>query len=309
MENFVDSSGDFPGKKTESPVVSDQTSEDHFYGQVEKLNESSGLSLVFNFRDTKLDLYRLYKEVIERGGFHQVTKLGKWDDVASASNSISSALTSASQLQNIYQVLLIQYELMDSRNMAEEGSAWLDKTSSGCGASSSFSTGKRRYLDQDGPLDNCPRDVASEMKARRKKSNTKNLKTDPNAPLKPRSGYSIYLRLETDRLKKIYGEKANGMNIRETVTNAWKCLSEEEKQPYFEASKIDKERYEKEMGAYNNKQLHDRSFSIEDDDVYRVSFSLDEPKVEPTDDVANNKGPGGPVGVPPHDANNDWAFY
>ncbi|GER44973.1 high mobility group [Striga asiatica] len=308
MEKTVDSSGEFPGRKTESTVVSDQTSEDHFYGQVEKLNESSGLSLVFNFRDTKLDLYCLYKEVIERGGFHQVTKLGKWDDVASASNPISSVLTSASQLQNIYQALLIQYELMDSRNMAEKGSSWQDKTSSGCGASSSFSTGKRRHIDQDSQLDNCPREVASERKARRKKSNAKNLKTDPDAPLKPRSGYSIYLRLEIDRLKKIYGEKANGMNIREMVTNAWRSLSDEEKQPYFEASKIDKERYRKEMGAYNNKQLNDEPKVGPTDDVYHVSLSLDEPKVGPTDDVANNKGPGGPVGVP-YDSNNDWAFY
>ncbi|GER48001.1 pentatricopeptide repeat-containing protein, partial [Striga asiatica] len=32
----------------------------------------------------------------------------------------------------------------------------------GCGASSSFSTGKRRYIDQDGQLDNCPLEVASD---------------------------------------------------------------------------------------------------------------------------------------------------
>ncbi|GER43549.1 lipopolysaccharide export system ATP-binding protein LptB, partial [Striga asiatica] len=32
----------------------------------------------------------------------------------------------------------------------------------GCRASSSFSTGKHQYIDQDGQLDNCPREVASD---------------------------------------------------------------------------------------------------------------------------------------------------
>ncbi|KAK6159795.1 hypothetical protein DH2020_003176 [Rehmannia glutinosa] len=357
MEKNAGNDGGFCGEKNpQSMKISDhyeKATEDHFYEKLAKLNESSGFSLVFNFRETMLDLHRLYKEVIKRGGFYEVTKTGKWDDVASASNLNSSVSMSAAQLQIVYETLLFQYELMYCRKMSEEAkSIWPDKSSLGyscSGVNSSFSTGKRKHCDssspistihsgdQDGPAgqwkhsdDTCK--VASEPKTKHKNSGTitsssSNIKksiTEPDAPLKPRSGYSIFLRLEAHRLKMIHGESSSNLNLREMAIDAWRCLPEEDKQPYIEASKMDKERYDKEMAAYKQQQNNQNAKS-QTDDVYRVSLeddhedfvSPDESMVELAIKVMKNgrsKDPSLPMALNigsldiPYEMNDDWTF-
>lgn len=53
---------------------------------------------------------------------------------------------------------------------------------------------------------------------------------DPDdAPLKPRTGYQIFLRLETHRLKMIHGESSNSQNLREMAIDAWRCLPDKDK--------------------------------------------------------------------------------
>ncbi|KAK4402122.1 hypothetical protein Sango_0952900 [Sesamum angolense] len=74
MEKKSDNAGGFSGEKyPESAVIVDQekAAVDCFYEKLGKLNESSGLSSVFNFREALLDLHLFYKEVIKRGGFYQ----------------------------------------------------------------------------------------------------------------------------------------------------------------------------------------------------------------------------------------------
>ncbi|KAL0335414.1 UNVERIFIED_CONTAM: hypothetical protein Sradi_4753300 [Sesamum radiatum] len=322
MEKKSDNAGGFSGEKyPESAVIVDQekAAVDCFYEKLGKLNESSGLSSVFNFREALLDLHLFYKEVIKRGGFYQVTKVGKWDDVASASNLKSSVSISAAQLQNVYELLLLQYELMYCRNMPEEANIWPDKSSLGflnSGFGPSCSTGKRKHCECSSPFttvhsgDPAPADiwkptnnsclVAAGAKTMHQNSsiitlsnsNTKELSPDPDAPLKPRSGYQIFLRLETHRLKMIHGESSSSQNLRDMAIDAWRCLSEKDKQPYVEASKMDKERYEKELATYNqlksNKipksqslfsnstpSMLNFSTSSETDDVYHVSLESD----------------------------------
>ncbi|KAL0364859.1 UNVERIFIED_CONTAM: hypothetical protein Sangu_0583500 [Sesamum angustifolium] len=292
MEKKSDNAGGFSGEKyPESAVIVDQekAAVDCFYEKLGKLNESSGLSSVFNFREALLDLHLFYKKVIKRGGFYQVTKVGKWDDVASASNLKSSVSISRSSASECF-------------------------LNSGFGPS--CSSGKRKHCECSSPFttvhsgDPAPADiwkptnnsclVAAGAKTMQQNSsmitlsnsNTKELSPDPDAPLKPRSGYQIFLRLETHRLKMIHGESSSSQNLRDMAIDAWRCLSEKDKQPYVEASKMDKERYEKELATYNqlksNKipksqslfsnstpSMLNFSTSSETDDVYHVSLESD----------------------------------
>lgn len=51
----------------------------------------------------------------------------------------------------------------------------------------------------------------------------------PKAPLKPRTGYHIFLRLESRRLKTILGQSSGSQNLREMAVAAWRCLPEKDK--------------------------------------------------------------------------------
>ncbi|KAL1535035.1 hypothetical protein AAHA92_31137 [Salvia divinorum] len=316
--------GGFSGQEMpESAVISTngKVSVDLFYEKLGKLNESSGLSSLFNFRQAMLDLHCVYMEVMKRGGFYQVTKKGKWDDVvlASISNSRSCVSMSAAQLRSVYEMLILQYELMYCGTMSSPATKWPAKSSPGyfgSGASPSCSTGKRKHCDSSSPFssvrlgdqdgwteekDRCRRkehkDISAGKEAVNKNStviisensNAKELTTDsPKAPQKPRTGYHIFLRLETQRLRNVLGEGSNSQNLREMAVSAWRSLPEKHKLPYIEASKMDRERYAKEMTAYKQKGMslfstttpNMLSFSTPKepaDDVYHVSFE-DDPK-------------------------------
>ncbi|KAL8545421.1 hypothetical protein ACS0TY_005545 [Phlomoides rotata] len=317
MEKKGGDAGGFSGDKNPEPAAisdPDKADVDFFYEKVCKLNESSGLSLVFNFRETMLDLHRFYKEVIKRGGFYQVTKMGKWDDVASASNLNSSMTISAAQLQKAYELLVLQYELMYSRKMPDQANIWPNKNSLGTfytEARPSSSTGKRKQSDSSAPFptircgDTCQTITGPKVEqknAKKKilpKSNTE--ESIMAAPLKPRTGYHIFLRLETHRSKMILGESSSSINLRQKAALAWKALPEEEKLPYIEASKMDKERYEMEMAAYKQQQENQNAKSptlfnnttssminfatpSDNDDVYHVSLEKESGNVRPPDE-------------------------
>ncbi|KAH6819030.1 hypothetical protein C2S51_002633 [Perilla frutescens var. frutescens] len=333
MEKQPGDAGDFPGeKRPESAMISDHdnAAEDLFYQKLAKFNESSGLSLVFNFRQTMLDLHSFYKEVMKRGGFYQVTKMGKWDDVASVSNSKSCVSMSAAQLQNVYDMLILEYELMYCRKMPDQANTWPAKNSPGCfgsGVSPSCLKGKRKQCDsssafstfvpgnRDGWTDKkdyCAdtRKEAKELEMGNKNStmiisansNSKEFVVDnTDAPEKPRTGYHIFLRLETQRLKMTLGTSSSGQNLRELAVAAWRRLPEKDKLPYIEASKMDKERYERQMASY--KKLHEIhkgkshalfstttpsmlnfSTSMQSDDAYHVSLEDDSENVHSPDE-------------------------
>lgn len=74
---------------------------------------------------------------LESRSTFQVTKMGKWDDVASASNSKSCVSMPAAQLQNVYKMLILQYELMYFHRMPVQANTWPDKTSQGSNTSPS----------------------------------------------------------------------------------------------------------------------------------------------------------------------------
>lgn len=58
----------------------------------------------------ELDVPQLYKEVVERGGFQQVSNGKLWREVVSALKLPSSCTSASFTLRNHYQRLLYQYE-------------------------------------------------------------------------------------------------------------------------------------------------------------------------------------------------------
>ncbi|KAL3075234.1 hypothetical protein niasHS_014963 [Heterodera schachtii] len=76
-------------------------------------------------------------------------------------------------------------------------------------------------------------------------------KKDPNAPKRNQSAFFIWQIENRPQIKK------PGDSVTETAARAgqmWKALSAEEKQPYEQKAKEDKERYEREMSEYQSKK-------------------------------------------------------
>nr|XP_016451047.1 PREDICTED: putative high mobility group B protein 11 isoform X1 [Nicotiana tabacum] len=279
---------------------------DGFYEKLNKLNESSGLSLVFNFRETALDLYLFYEEVTKRGGFNQVTKDAKWGEVASSLHVKSNVVMFPTQLQKVYENLLLQFEQMyyyrsrgkatippPSHQVSATARAVSLKgynLSLGSGDSIDDSAGKRKYCDWSSPVvlphsndrnspvkkRKCTNDCClvstvgpetPEQKSQISATNTY-LKKDPGAPTRTRSAYQIYLKVECERLKKVLGESSGAKKIREMAINSWRTLSENDRKPYIEASNKDRERYYREMAAYKQ---HTKKGTVKDQNSYSSS--------------------------------------
>ncbi|XP_055814901.1 putative high mobility group B protein 11 isoform X3 [Solanum dulcamara] len=251
---------------------------DSFYEKLNKLNESSGLSLVFNLSQANLDLHLFYEEVIKRGGFNQVTKDAMWGEVACTLHVKSNITMFPTQLQKVYENLLLQFEQLYYYRSREKGTMQPPSQVSDAARlepvkdRSEDSTGKRKFCDRsspvitlhsndrDGPVEKRKRKndsslvstVGPETPEQKSQSSSTNkyLKKDPGAPIRGRSSYQMYVKLECERLKKVLGESSGSKKIRDMAINAWKTLSENDKEPYIEASKLDKERYIREMAAY-----------------------------------------------------------
>ncbi|CAI9768902.1 unnamed protein product [Fraxinus pennsylvanica] len=291
--NGCDGANDSGEMSPKSPALNarDKASDDSFYRKLSKLHESSGLSRVFNFREANLDLHLLYKEVTQRGGFHQVTKYGKWYEVASILNLQCSVSMRPIELQTVYENLLYQFEQMYHYRVPKEANTRPDKTSLGrssYGDSLSCVTGKRKYCDSSSSLSTvCSCDL--EGPAEKKKINNhsyqvsavdqiqamlstadKELIKEADAPLKPRTGYQIFLRIACHGLKEIYGENSSSQNIRDMAIEAWRHLSEEDKLPYIDAHKMDRERYNRELATYERALNSSSSSEIHND--YFVSL-------------------------------------
>ncbi|OIT36322.1 hypothetical protein A4A49_29178 [Nicotiana attenuata] len=282
-----------------SAMQSSYNGKDGFYEKLNKLNESSGLSLIFNFRETALDLYLFYEEVTKRGGFNQVTKDAKWGEVASYLHVKSNVVMFPTQLQKVYENLLLQFEQMyyyRSRGKAtipppshQVSGAARAVSLKGSGDSIDDSAGKRKYCDWSSPVvlphsddrnspvekrkctnECCPVSTGPETPEQKSQVSATNtyLKKDPSAPTRTRSGYQIYLKLECERLKKVLGESSGAKKIREMAISSWRALSENDRKPYIEASNKDRERYYREMSAYKQRTKKE---TVKDQNSYSSS--------------------------------------
>ncbi|KAK9074923.1 hypothetical protein SSX86_003242 [Deinandra increscens subsp. villosa] len=260
----------FPGKSTAEEDA------DSFYDKLNKLNESSGLSLLFNFRDATLDLHQLYKTVTQRGGYHEAD--GKWEEVASSASRRSGFMWTPNQLEKIYATILYQFEQTyyyrspvkrpNKTPMRPDIPPGLieplvnvlirDNTRAGHVPHLNRSMGKRKH---DGGFYVNHQHYFSDRETPSKKiehihhgfqnsSPDHEVRKAPCVPLGSRNCYQMFIKMETDRLKSINGETSSPQ-LR-CLIEAWRQLSDDDKQPYIEASKKDKERYVREMAAYED---------------------------------------------------------
>eukprot|EP00256_Glycine_max_P039984 XP_006589112.2 high mobility group B protein 9-like [Glycine max] len=81
-----------------------------FYLKLAELLESSGLSLIFNVRETLLDLYLFYLEVTRRGGYHPVGREKKWGEVVFALKLEGNSMKLCAQVEKLYAHILYQFE-------------------------------------------------------------------------------------------------------------------------------------------------------------------------------------------------------
>ncbi|KAI4301697.1 hypothetical protein L6164_034948 [Bauhinia variegata] len=242
---------------------------ENFYEKLNEFLESSGFSLVFDFRPQVLDLYLLYLEVNRRGGYHQVSKDGKWDELVSALKLESENNAKLpTQLEKLYANLL--YKIVEEYCNGSPKKLAGAHEISGLQTHTRHSTKKRRNSNQDtivGSSEHTLLLLPSETNKRE------------GPPIKPRNCYQIFLRNECTNLN------GKGKLSRAMATAKWKNMSAIERQEYVQLSILDKERYIEEMEAFKlQNTTAGKERGINGDGDYRVT----QPDAESTLLVPNN---------------------
>lgn len=93
-----------------SPKQRPSSDSDYFYQKLNQVWESYGLGLIIDARETSLDMFLFYSEVTRRGGYHQVSRDRKWDELVSALKLQGSNAKLPVQLEKCYALLLYQFE-------------------------------------------------------------------------------------------------------------------------------------------------------------------------------------------------------
>ncbi|XP_027364498.1 high mobility group B protein 10-like [Abrus precatorius] len=260
---------------------------DIFYLKLTELLESSGLTLIFNVRETLLDLYLFYLEVTKRGGYHQVGREKKWSEVVSALKLEGNNVKLCAQIEMLYAHLLYQFEQLYFYRSPTKPAA----TSSTKGLlkrkhNSTVSLSQIRDTKDGQVVTKMSKDCSSQMtggscdlevlimqcfmfqlKARAGfverpvllaiPSNDKEMKKRRGAPQGQKNAYQIFIKQECARLR-TRNEASDGHRILHMAIDAWKKMSEIEKQPYVEESKKNKEKFKEAMISHNKQQnMHD----------------------------------------------------
>ncbi|QCE07256.1 hypothetical protein DEO72_LG9g2273 [Vigna unguiculata] len=241
---------------------------DSFYDKLVELLESSGLTLIFNVRETPLDLYLFYLEVTRRGGYHQVGREKKWGEVVIALKLEGNSVKLCAQVERLYSHLLYQFEQLyfyrrpeklafRSATNKEEGPIRKKRISTASvphmvdsndgekatEVSKQYSchTTGTGYVEQPVVLPTPPK----EKKKRR------------GAPVGRKTAYQIFLKHECARLKTC-NQVLDG-KILSMAIHSWRTMSEIEKQPYVEESKKNKEEIKEAMVRRSTQQSSQES--------------------------------------------------
>ncbi|XP_062081825.1 putative high mobility group B protein 11 [Humulus lupulus] len=241
-----------------------------FYKKLSELYESSGLNLILNVRETLLNLHVFYKEVIQRGGYYQVTKNKRWEEVAVALKIEGVKMKFPSQLQQVYALFLFQFEQIyfyraPEKAAADPGHAFYHGNSSVMKRKSSDSLCLELTDEEDVPVEKkilngknhalFTGGTAEQKLSPQTPSKVKETVVKKKKKLSPgrcrhiRTAYQIFIREECDRLKRTNGEKLRGQSFRSMADDAWRHLSEIDRQPYIEESNRDKEKYSQPQAA------------------------------------------------------------
>lgn len=87
-------------------------------------------------------------------------------------------------------------------------------------------------------------------------SETKQKIRDPDLPKRPTNAYLIFCELEKERIKQTSGDQSLSSipELGKSLVEAWKNLDDEGRKPYHKIYEEDKERYQREMAAYNQRK-------------------------------------------------------
>jgi hypothetical protein len=99
----------------------------------------------------------------------------------------------------------------------------------------------------------------------KKKVVKKKVKKDPNAPKKPLTTYLSYSVKIRPALKAENPDMSFG-DIARAIAEKYKALSTEEMAKLNEQAELDKQKYQKEMATYKNKQVAEAAQNLDDDD-------------------------------------------
>ncbi|KAL9318716.1 hypothetical protein ACSQ67_015233 [Phaseolus vulgaris] len=248
---------------------------DSFYDKLFDLLDSSGLTLVFNVRETLLDLYLFYLEVTRRGGYHQVGREKKWGEVVIALKLEGNSVQLCAQVERLYSHLLYQFEqLYFYRSPVkqvpisisnEEGplrkkrisNASLPHTMDGKDDQKKATEMSKQYschmtemlmqyfLFQLSRARVCATACVFTNTFERKKKRR-------GAPVGRKTAYQIFLKHECARLKTC-NEALDG-KILSMAIHSWRTMSDIAKQPYVEESKKNKEKIKEAMVSHSKQQ-------------------------------------------------------
>ncbi|KAG4983354.1 hypothetical protein JHK87_028103 [Glycine soja] len=200
-----------------------------FYLKLAELLESSGLSLIFNVRETLLDLYLFYLEVTRRGGYHPVGREKKWGEVVFALKLEGNSMKLCAQVEKLYAHILYQFEKLSSTVFKGPLQKKRNSTAS-----------LPHIMDiKDGmKVTEISKDYSCHM---------------TGSPPGRKTAYQIFLKHECARLETC-SQALDGQKILRLAIDTWRNMSEIEKQPYVEESKKKKEEIKEAMNDHNKQQ-------------------------------------------------------
>lgn len=73
---------------------------------------------------------------------------------------------------------------------------------------------------------------------------------DPSMPKRAKTAYLVYGQEVREEVKRSLGSDAKVTDVMSEIASRWKQLSSEEKKPYDEIARQDKERYERESAKH-----------------------------------------------------------
>ncbi|XP_022640574.1 high mobility group B protein 10-like isoform X2 [Vigna radiata var. radiata] len=234
---------------------------DSFYDKLVELLESSGLTLIFNVRETLLDLYLFYLEVTRRGGYRQVGRERKWGEVVIALKLEGDSVKLCAQVERIYAHLLYQFEQLYFYRRPEKLAFRSASNKEGPLRKKRISTASLPHM-----MDSKDDQKATEMSKQYHMTAgagyvqqpvllptpPKEKKKRRGAPVGRKTAYQIFLKHECARLKSC-NEVLDG-KILSMAIHSWRTMSETEKQPYVEESKKNKEEIKEAMVRRSKQQ-------------------------------------------------------
>ena len=90
---------------------------------------------------------------------------------------------------------------------------------------------------------------------------------DPDLPKRPTNAYLIFCQMEKDRIRQ--EAELNGETVADLLkllTECWKKLDEEKRRPYYKLNEDDRDRYQREMVAYNLRKQDEKPEEEEEDE-------------------------------------------